>query len=212
MTTATARRRGATNLTPKGQATRERIVGVAAELMFARGIAATSVEDILAAAEVGTSQLYHYFGDKQGLIRAVISHQADATIARQRPLLDQLDSLQALREWRDGVVRRQQQKGCVGGCTVGSLAAQLVETQPEVRPDLASAFRRWEDPIQRGLQAMKDRGALRSEADPAQLALGLLAALQGGLLLSQTARSTTALESALDCMISYIASLATDVA
>ncbi|MCW2603776.1 MAG: transcriptional regulator, TetR family, partial [Pseudonocardiales bacterium] len=168
----------------------------------------TSVEDILTAADVGASQLYHYFGDKQGLVRAVIAHQADAIIARQRPLLDQLDTFEALQEWRDGVVDRQRRRDCVGGCIVGSLAAQLAETQPEVRPDLASAFRRWEDPIQRGLQAMKDRGALRPEADARQLALGLLAALQGGLLLSQTSRETAPLEAALDCMLGYIKTLA----
>src|ERR1700733_15820911 len=93
-------------LTRKGLATRARIVEAAAELMFRHGVAGTSNEDVLAAAHVSNSQLYHYFPDKNALVRAVIEYQADGIIEGQRPLLDQLDSLAALRQWRDILARR----------------------------------------------------------------------------------------------------------
>src|SRR3954471_15691749 len=96
----------APRLTAKGQATRARILEAAAALIFERGAASTSVEDVQRAAGVSASQLYHYFGDKQSLIRAVVDHQADAALAVQQPYLDQLDSLEALRAWRDSVVER----------------------------------------------------------------------------------------------------------
>jgi AcrR family transcriptional regulator len=172
--------------------------------MFLRGATATTVDDVLAAAGVGASQFYHYFGNKQGLIRAVIARQADSTMEWQRPIIDQLDSFEALEEWRDLLVVTQQRRRCQGGCAIGSLASQLAESQPEVRPDLASAFRRWEDPLRRGLQTMLDRGDLRPSANPETLALALLAALEGGMLLAQTHRETTPLEAALDSMINYI--------
>ncbi len=47
-------------LTRKGLATRARIVEAAAERMFRHGVAGTSTEDVLAAAQVSNSQLYHY--------------------------------------------------------------------------------------------------------------------------------------------------------
>src|SRR6202042_3829596 len=97
MATANA---SAGRLTRKGISTRARIVAAAAELMFRHGVAGTSNEDVLAAAHVSNSQLYHYFPDKNALVHAVIEHQADEIIARQRPLLDQLDSLAAFRQWR----------------------------------------------------------------------------------------------------------------
>ena len=59
-------------LTPKGRATRERIVAAAAELMSRRGVARTTIEDIQEAAAVSTSQMYHYFADKGDLVAAVI--------------------------------------------------------------------------------------------------------------------------------------------
>jgi hypothetical protein len=55
---------------------------------------------------------------------------------------------------------------------------------------------------------MRDRGQLGAAADPGQLAIAVLAALQGGLLLAKVKRDVRPLAAALDVMISLIASLA----
>ena len=59
---------------------------------------------------------------------------------------------------------------------------------------------------------MHDRGELGPDASPDRLATMTLAALQGGLLLSQVQRSTEPLEVALDTVIDYLSSLAVPVA
>jgi TetR/AcrR family transcriptional repressor of nem operon len=199
-------RTGGPRLTPKGRATRERIVGAAAELMFERGVAGTSTEDVRDAAGVSSSQLYHYFTNKQQLVRAVIAHQTEAVLAAQQPLLGRLDSLAALQTWRDLIVDFQEQRQCVGGCPIGSLASELAEADPEARQDLAAGFARWESAIRDGLVAMRERGELRREADPERLALATLTALQGGLLMAQVRRSTAPLEAALDTALDAIRS------
>jgi TetR/AcrR family transcriptional regulator, transcriptional repressor for nem operon len=193
-------------LTRKGLATRARIVEAAAELMFRHGVAGTSNEDVLAAAHVSNSQLYHYFPDKNGLVRAVIEHQADEIIDGQRPLLDELDSLAAFRQWRDMLVDLQRQRHCEGGCPLGSLSSELAEADESARTALAASFDRWEAPIRDGLRRMRDRGDLRPGTDVGRLALGTLAALQGGLLLTQAKRDVSPLEAALDLAISQIRS------
>jgi AcrR family transcriptional regulator len=43
--------------------------------MYEHGVAGTTTEDILQAAGVSNSQLYHYFADKAELTRAVIAYQ-----------------------------------------------------------------------------------------------------------------------------------------
>jgi TetR/AcrR family transcriptional regulator, transcriptional repressor for nem operon len=191
-------------LTRKGLATRSRIVEAAAGLMFRHGVAGTSNEDVLAAAHVSNSQLYHYFPDKNALVRAVIEYQADGIINGQRPLLDQLDSLAAFRQWRDMLVDLQRQRHCEGGCPLGSLSSELAETDEPARTALAASFDRWEAPIRDGLLRMRDRGELADGTDVGRLALGTLAALQGGLLLTQAKRDTGPLEAALDLAISQI--------
>lgn len=194
-------------LTRKGAATRGRIVAAAAGLMLERGVAGTSTDDVRAAAGVSTSQIYHYFADKNALVRAVIAHQTQAVLDAQQPLLSNLDSLGALRAWRDLVVGVQRERHCQGGCPIGSLASELAESDEVARGDLVDGFSRWEAPIRAGIHAMRDRGELRRDADPDQLALALLAALQGGLLLTQTRRETAPLEAALDAMLAHIAEL-----
>ena len=195
-------------LTAKGRATRERIVAAAAALTYERGVAGTSTEEVRAAAGVSASQLYHYFASKQALIRAVIARQADAVFAAQQPYLGQLDSLDALRAWRDHIVERRWRRDQQGGCPLGTLSCELAGTWPEARADLLGGFGRWEGALRRGLRAMHERGELRADADPDRLALALLAAVQGGLLLSQVRQDTAALEAALDATLAHIASLA----
>ena len=191
-------------LTAKGRATRARIVEAAAELVFAHGVARTGIDDVRARAGVSASQLYHYFTDKDDLVRAVIAYQTDGILDAQQPLLDHLDSFEALERWRDLLVGLQEQRHCVGGCPIGSIAAELADGDPEARADLAAGFERWESPIRAGLARMRDRGELRADADTDALALALLAALQGGLVLTQTRRSTEPLRTALDAMLTHI--------
>jgi hypothetical protein len=54
---------------------------------------------------------------------------------------------------------------------------------------------------------MHARGDLAATADPDDLALAMLAALQGGLLLAQVLRDTRPLEVALDAMLDRVEAL-----
>ena len=73
-----------------------------------------------------------------------------------------------------------------GGCPLGSLASELADSDDVARRDVVAGYRRWQGAIRDGLAAMKARGALVDGADVDQLAMALLTALQGGLLLAKT--------------------------
>ncbi|MEU0551013.1 TetR family transcriptional regulator [Micromonospora sp. NPDC005979] len=192
-------------LTRKGQATRERIVQAATDLIAVHGVAGTSTEDVRRAAGVSGSQLYHYFDSKQALIRAVITRQADAPPIPGQPMMGALDSFDALRAWADAAIERQEQNGGRGECTLGSLAAEL-SADEESHEELNQGFLRWQALLLDGLGAMRDRGELRAEADLDKLSLVLLTALQGGALLSQTMRNTQPMRASLDAALAYIRS------
>ena len=194
-------------LTRRGRETRQRIVAAAAELMFDNGVAETTLEDIRAAAGVSGSQVYHYFADKQALVRAVIDYQTDVVLDAQGAHLDRLDTLPGLRAWRDFLVDHQRRLGCRGGCPIGALGAEVAENDTAARLAAARGLRRWEGRIRDGFQAMHARGDLPVGTDPEDLALATLAALQGGLLLTQLQRETKPLEVALDAILDHIQSL-----
>lgn len=190
--------------TVKGRATRARIVEAASTLMHERGVANTSTEDILKAAAVSNSQLYHYFDDKDDLIRAVIAYQVERVLSHQEKLLTGLDSFAALKGWRDTLVSLASQQRGRGGCPIGSLASELADLDEDARQALSAGFARWETAIRDGLEVMRDRGELRAETNPSELALATLTALQGGLLLTQTRRDATPLATGLDAAIAHI--------
>jgi TetR/AcrR family transcriptional repressor of nem operon len=190
--------------TAKGRATRARIVETTADLMYERGVANTSTQDILRAAEVSNAQLYHYFNDKDDLTRSVVAYQIERVLGRQETLLTGLDSFAALEGWRDALVALASRRDGKGGCPIGSLASELADLDESAREALAAGFERWETAIRNGLATMRDRGELRPEADPDRLALATLAALQGGLLLTQTRRNATPLATGLDAAIAHI--------
>jgi TetR/AcrR family transcriptional repressor of nem operon len=184
--------------TEKGRATRLRILQAAARLIAARGAAEVSLEDVEREAGVGRSQLYHYFDGRDDLLRAVIDVTTDAVLGAQDGLLDGLDSFAAIDRWFDGLVALQQQRGAVGGCPIGSLVGQLAERDEQTRAALATGFERWEQPLLAGLTRMRSRGELRPEAPVEHLADITMAAIQGGLLLTQVRRDPEQLRHALD--------------
>src|ERR1700759_633280 len=113
--------------------------------MFDNGVADTTLEDIRAAAGVSGSQVYHYFEDKQALVRAVIDYQTDAVLDSQCDHLDHLDTVGGLRAWRDFLVEHQRRLGCRGGCPLGALGAQVAEIEPLPPAAAARGPARWEN-------------------------------------------------------------------
>ncbi len=188
-------------LTPRGQATRERIVTAAAALMYRRGVAGTSLDDVRAATDTSKSQLYHYFTDKSALVGAVIGRQVQQVLQAQQPELDSIDSMAALRRWRDRIIALNEQTGAAG-CPLGRLASELSNSDPSARADLVTGFTAWQERLAAGLRTMHRQGHLDTGPDP--LAAGLLAALQGGLLLTQATHSVAPLQAALDLALDGI--------
>ena len=81
--------------TAKGRETRERIILAAAELVAERGVAGTSLDDVRARAQASKSQLYHYFADRDDLMRAVARAASDEVVGGQAELFSRLDTIDA---------------------------------------------------------------------------------------------------------------------
>jgi TetR/AcrR family transcriptional repressor of nem operon len=190
-------------LTPKGERTRARIVNAAAALIYERGVAGTTLDDVRAAAEVSGSQLSHYFAGKDELVQAVIDHQASVIIGNQEQA--DLGTSEGIKAWRDMVIAAARSTGGKGGCPLGSLGGQLAETDPEARALIAAGFARWSSAIGDGLRTMQAAGRLPGGVSPDDLAVTLLAALQGGLLLAQVQRDSRPLETAIDTILALAA-------
>jgi AcrR family transcriptional regulator len=191
--------------TRKGLATRDRIVNVAARLIFERGVANTSIDQVRRAAGVGGSQIAHYFRDKRDLTRQVVdARRNDVRAFHTQPQFAALDSIGALQAWADACVSDIDTVYRVGGCVYGSLAGELIEADEEIHDDLSAGYDQWIELFRTGLTAMRDRGDLRPEADPQHLAVSLVAAHQGGAMLTHATGDAQPLRAAVNGAVDYV--------
>ncbi|ETZ40932.1 bacterial regulatory s, tetR family protein [Mycobacterium avium MAV_120709_2344] len=167
-------------------------------------MAGTSLDDVMAVTATSKSQLYHYFANKDALIREVITIQLGRVIAAQEPDLREVSSWEGLQRWCDHLVAMTRARQGVGGCPLGSLVGELAERSETARHVLAQCFAEWESYLSAGFVAMRDNGELAAEADPAELALTMMSALQGGLLMAQTMRSARPVELALNMALGHV--------
>ncbi len=190
--------------TARGRATRDRIVAAAAVLMYERGVAGTSLDDVLEASSTSKSQMYHYFENKSALVCAVIAHQQAAVLEGQQPYLGEFATLAGLRVWRDRLVAMNTAATTFGGCPVGGLSSEVADVDEQARAAATRAFEAWRTQLAAGLVRLQESGELAPEARPEDLSWGLLAAIQGGLLLAQATQQSRPLELALDQALSAI--------
>jgi TetR/AcrR family transcriptional regulator, transcriptional repressor for nem operon len=207
----TAMRDAAAGLTPRGRITHARISGAAADLIYRRGLSNTTLADVRDATSVSGSQLTHYFPDKRALVRGVIALRRKEVVAMHTDgQLGGLDTFAALWKWAELNVRFQLDLNCMGGCVFGSLVGELLPADDELSAELTTVYEEWIGLLRAGLTAMRKRGDLRDDADPKHLARVLVAAHQGGSLLSQTSGSIKPLRDALEAAVRYTCSYATD--
>ena len=189
--------------TGRGRASRERIVEHAAELFAERGVAGTSLDEVLAAAGAGKSQLYHYFRGRDELVEAAVGYRCDQVVGGLTQALGTVDSLAGLERALTGFVAGYEQLG-LPGCPIGSLAAEVSEHNEGARLRAAAAFDAWEQLFAQALERMRDRGELRADSSPAELATALLATIEGGMVLSQTRKNPASLHIAVDAGLAQL--------
>jgi AcrR family transcriptional regulator len=190
--------------TPKGQATRQRIIDGAAAELHTRGAVATTLDDVLARTGTSKSQLFHYFPQgKDQLLLAVAEQEAARVLSDQQPHLSQLTSWAAWQRWRDVVVERYRQQG--QQCPLSTVMSEIGRT-PGAQAVTATLIDRWRRDIEDGVRAMQAQGKIASSIDPAKAAAALLAGIQGGVSVLLNTGDIGYLEAALDVGIAALRS------
>ena len=189
--------------TRRGRASRERIVERAAELFADQGIAGTSLDEVLAAAGAGKGQFYHYFRSRDELAAAAVEQRCAQVVAGLTQALGGVSSLAELEQALAGFIAGFEQMG-LPGCPIGTLATEVAGRNEAARLQAAAGFDAWERLLADALARMRQRGELRPDAPPAMLATGLLASIEGGMVLSQTRRDVTPLRIAVNAGLAQV--------
>jgi AcrR family transcriptional regulator len=187
-------------LTPRGAATKARIVGAAAVLIRQRGTAGTNLDDIRHATATSKSQLFHYFpGGRAELLRAVARHEAEQVLADQQPFLGELSDWASWLRWRDALLRRHEaQRGRGPLC---SLTVHLAAAAPATVTELTDA---WARALAEGVRALQAAGDADPQVKPEEAAKAVISGIQGGVTLLLSTGDSEFLEAALDASLARL--------
>jgi len=114
-----------------------------------------------------------------------------------------VSSLAELEQALAGFIAGFEQMG-LPGCPIGTLATEVAGRNEAARLQAAAGFDAWERLLADALARMRQRGELRADAPPAMLATGLLASIEGGMVLSQTRRDVASLRIAVNAGLAQV--------
>jgi AcrR family transcriptional regulator len=166
--------------------TRERIVVAGAELLRVKGYTGTGVKEIVAAAEAPFGSLYHHFpGGKEQLGEEVIRYSG-AIYAQLVPAVFDAapDVVTGVRMFFAGAGEHLEESGWADACPIATVALEVASTSEPLRTATAEVFESW-------IAALAPRFAVAGlpDARARELAIALLAGLEGAFVLARAWRS-----------------------
>jgi TetR/AcrR family transcriptional regulator, transcriptional repressor for nem operon len=171
-------------------------------LIAERGVEHVGLDDVLTAAGVGKGQIYHYFADRDALVEAAVARRCAQVQEALARLFGGLDSLAELERALDDYMAIYEET--LAGCPIGRIASDVAGRNDSAQRQVEMAFEAWQALFADVFTRLRERGDLRPDADPAALAIALLAALEGGQILSQTRSDARSLRIAIAAALGHI--------
>jgi len=177
------------------EATRRRVLDVAAQAFQARGYHATSTHDIMREAGVTGGALHHHFPTKKALGLAVIRERVAQAVAETwiEPLGSARTAEDGIRDAFARIAATLDDRGRVLGCPLNNLALELSVADPEFQSAVQNVFEDWQAAILQRLRADQAAGALKT-ADPEGLATLIVAAYSGAMGMAKANQSSEPLK------------------
>src|ERR1700755_1545096 len=177
---------------PRPDRSRAALIDTAAQLFRRQGYAATGVNQILETADVKAGSLYHHFPDGKQALAAAVVDSAGGEIERllRRFLGSDASVADIVDGWIDLLIV-QLASDQRDGCPIEPIATESVNASPQVREASARVFAGWSAAVAERLRA---DGWPEGDAD--QMALAVIALIEGALILSRLAGGGAALASA----------------
>jgi AcrR family transcriptional regulator len=172
--------------------TRDRIIATSAAVFMRRGYTGSGLKQIVADSDATIGSLYHFFpGGKEELAAATLRSSGAAYQALVEAVFDAFadDAVAGVRACFEGAAETLRASDYADACPIATVALEVASTDEGLRQVTADVFERWLRSAASRLEAGGvDAGRSRD------LATVLVAALEGGFLLSRAAKDTTPMQ------------------
>lgn len=169
----------------KGEKTRQFILEKAAPIFNTKGIAATSMSDIMEATKLSKGSMYVHFENKEVLACAAVDHNVKVLTAKLQTALSKAKtSKEQLFAYID-FFSDALQPPVIGGCPLLNFGTEADDTNPIVKEKVNSAIRSGQVLLSGIIENGIANGEFKPDLKPADFATVIFAMLEGGHLMSR---------------------------
>lgn len=179
----------------KGKRTRADIIRKTADLFNKQGFLNAPISAVIKTTGIQKGGLYRHFESREALAHAAFDHAVGQIAARLLTALSSkanaCDKLLALLESYDGDER---DAPLPGGCPIMNSAIESDHADEALRRRAQDAMNRWRDLLAGVVAAGQKAGEIRPEVDANDVAVILIAAIEGGVMMTQLSRDPQPLQ------------------
>lgn len=169
--------------------TKDRMLASTAHLLRSQGYAGTGLNQITVAAQAPKGSMYHHFPEgKEQLAAQAIAYYADMVLSLLQHCLKAPDAADGIDAFITALAHQLERSQFHDGCPVGLVAMEAGAANERLAAATTAAFELWHAAI---AHTLTERGV----PEPQDRATIVLAAVEGGVMLSRAHRSTKPLRS-----------------
>jgi len=170
----------------KAERTRQFIIETTANLFNKKGYAGTSMSDLTNATGLTKGSIYGNFENKEDVALAVFDYNHSRIITEVRLRMTNAVSYRdKLMVYADVYDHYTNSWFPEGGCPILNTAIEADDTNSLLKDRAAKAVIKWHKSIQEIIKAGMEAGEFSKEANPLQLAISIVALIEGGIMISR---------------------------
>jgi len=171
----------------KAERTRELIITKAAPLFNTKGVAGTSLSDILEVTKLAKGSLYVHFKDKEDLAHAVVDYHLERLGMTVETTLRKTESAQEKLFTYIDLFMDPVNPLLAGGCPMLNFGMESDDTDQVIRKKISSFMDGGLKMIYSIIKSGKDNGEFKADWDAKEFSIKMFATIEGGIMMSRIA-------------------------
>jgi len=188
----------------RGRRTRAELIQGMRDAIQEKGVARSSINDVLAATGIKKGSLYFHFADKDELALAALEQAGEEFLAFVAESLAVGTPRERLEAFLEKALSHHRETGFVGGCIFGNTTLEMADGDPRYSAVLERVFDDWVDKLAAVIGAGQEAGEIRADIPAAALGRQAVTVIEGGIMQARLRKSEQPLREALETLMALV--------